>query len=298
MLDGRSRVRIIRTRDIRFPDEIIFPIRSVLNLRRAVQHLKDRPEYSVGHLDKMTIEFGMTTDPLEEEDVPMIEEAPDEIELTERTTNSKPSPPARVFSPLVEGEGEYPDDSVSTPQDVPTTGDVVSASTEKEVVLTTEEPPIPKRFYIRRNVELKEFGYSDDCVGCIAAAADTTPLPHSESCRKRIAGELNKHEWGRTRLQAALKREEGWIADRVEESDKGKTPSSSSTSKPATKKTATPLKQKKDKMYFFIEVCTSDTSVLGEYCLSLGWDVTRITINDDFTTNKGYEKALSPQKSC
>ena len=43
-----------------------------------------------------------------------------------------------------------------------------------------------RRFYIRREVELVKFCYSDNCDGCNAARLGTEAKPHSEGCRERI----------------------------------------------------------------------------------------------------------------
>jgi hypothetical protein len=159
ILSGKGKIRTIRTRDIRFPDEINFPIKAVLNLRRAVQHLKDMPEFSVGQLEKLTIEFGMTVDPTEDEEISFIPEPVEEVELTERSRSSKPSKATDVFAlnGAAEVEGEYPEEPEST-LEAEAAPEGVQASTGSEPISTTSFG-VPKKLYIRRNVELRELGY-------------------------------------------------------------------------------------------------------------------------------------------
>jgi len=52
----------------------------------------------------------------------------------------------------------------------------------------------PRRLYIRREVELARYGFTDGCAGCVAAAAQGPPAPHSEACRARIIDEMKKDE--------------------------------------------------------------------------------------------------------
>ena len=61
----------------------------------------------------------------------------------------------------------------------------------------------PKRVYIRREVELKQYGYSVGCKGCEAARSDLAPTNHSEDCRARITQEMAKYADGRQRLETA-----------------------------------------------------------------------------------------------
>ena len=43
-----------------------------------------------------------------------------------------------------------------------------------------------RRFYIRREVELAKYGFSDDCDGCRVAQVGAEAKPHSEGCCERI----------------------------------------------------------------------------------------------------------------
>eukprot|EP00973_Karenia_brevis_P060273 8386971-Karenia_brevis.AAC.1 len=44
----------------------------------------------------------------------------------------------------------------------------------------------PRRFYIRRDVELEKFGGADGCPGCDAWRAGLPPKNHNAACRERI----------------------------------------------------------------------------------------------------------------
>ena len=53
---------------------------------------------------------------------------------------------------------------------------------------------IPRQTCIRRNVELKKYGFSPGCPGCIAAETGSKPTNHSDICRARIEAEMQKDE--------------------------------------------------------------------------------------------------------
>jgi len=69
-------------------------------------------------------------------------------------------------------------------------------------------PPERRRVYIRKEVELKRYGYTDHCPGCLGAAANQPGTPHSEACRARIEHELRNdaEQGGQERLAAASQR--------------------------------------------------------------------------------------------
>jgi hypothetical protein len=55
-------------------------------------------------------------------------------------------------------------------------------------------PGAPRRVYIRRGVELRKYGFTEGCFGCVSAQAGTMPAQsHSEQCRNRI-GEAMKRD--------------------------------------------------------------------------------------------------------
>ena len=78
-----------------------------------------------------------------------------------------------------------------------------------------------RRFYIRREVELAKYGFSDDCEGCRVAQVGAAAKPHSEGCREHIRQAMMNDDVGQQRLRAAEQRvssagEEQSVATRVE----------------------------------------------------------------------------------
>ena len=63
-----------------------------------------------------------------------------------------------------------------------------------------------QRFYIRREVELAKYGFSDDCEGYRVAQLGAEAKPHSEGCRERIRQAMMNDEVGQQRLHAAEER--------------------------------------------------------------------------------------------
>ncbi len=49
----------------------------------------------------------------------------------------------------------------------------------------------PRRMRIT-NKDLEKFGFAAGCPGCRAASRGSTAVGHTDECRKRIAGELEK----------------------------------------------------------------------------------------------------------
>ena len=77
----------------------------------------------------------------------------------------------------------------------------------------------PRGLYIRRDVELAEFGYTANCDGCAAAKHGLAHRQHSRACRERIASELSKTEEGRSRLDRVREREEHFMLKVHEEEE-------------------------------------------------------------------------------
>ena len=78
-----------------------------------------------------------------------------------------------------------------------------------------------RRFYIRREVELAKWGFSDDCEVCRVAQVGAEAKPHSEGCRERIRQAIRNDDVGQQRLRAAEQRgssagEQPSLATRVE----------------------------------------------------------------------------------
>ena len=59
--------------------------------------------------------------------------------------------------------------------------------------------------YIRRGIGLQRFGYTDGCLGCVAAVDALKPAGHSDACRKRVEAEMIKVDVGE-RVQKAKQR--------------------------------------------------------------------------------------------
>ena len=74
-----------------------------------------------------------------------------------------------------------------------------------------------RRFYIRREVELAKYGFSDDFEGCRVAQVGAEAKPHSEGCRERIRQAMMNDDEGQQRLRAAEQRvSSAGLCDRLE----------------------------------------------------------------------------------
>ena len=86
-------------------------------------------------------------------------------------------------------------------EDIPVKAAVVQGSVEEDSL----PPPIhpvpsqPRRVYIRKDIELARYGYTDDCPGCMAAALKTKAVGHSAECRARMEREMSAHPEGSIR---------------------------------------------------------------------------------------------------
>ena len=81
---------------------------------------------------------------------------------------------------------------------------------------------VPRGLYIRRDVELQEYGYTPGCDGCHAAENGLTHRPHSRVCKARIAEEVKKTEAGRRRLDAVSGREDRFVVAVHEKAEREK----------------------------------------------------------------------------
>ena len=61
----------------------------------------------------------------------------------------------------------------------------------------------PRRVYIRKDKELKKYGYTVGCPGCNAARSNMSGKDHSEACRERIQSRMEEDEESRRRLDEA-----------------------------------------------------------------------------------------------
>ena len=75
------------------------------------------------------------------------------------------------------------------------------------------------RLYIRR-ADVQKYGYSMNCPGCRSVMTNTTARAHTEECRRRLENCLAEDEETKFRSEAAKLRVEGWLASRVESTDK------------------------------------------------------------------------------
>ena len=80
----------------------------------------------------------------------------------------------------------------------------------------------PRGIYIRRDVELEEYGYTPGCDGCEAAQLGLSHKHHSMACKKRIRDEMMKTPEGKKKVEAIEKRAEEFIVRYKEEADKAK----------------------------------------------------------------------------
>ena len=53
---------------------------------------------------------------------------------------------------------------------------------------------LKRRFWIRRNVELRQYGFTDGCPGCEAAEKRAKAVGHTEVCRKRVEAKMLAQE--------------------------------------------------------------------------------------------------------
>ena len=97
-----------------------------------------------------------------------------------------------------------------------------SESVPKPVVERRRRDYVPRGIYIRKDVELEEFGYTDGCDGCFAAQNGLSHRQHSRACKARIRGELEKSEEGRKRLELLKQREEQYMVRLHEDQEEEK----------------------------------------------------------------------------
>ena len=69
-----------------------------------------------------------------------------------------------------------------------------------------DTPSVPRRAKIRRNHELRMYGYTPGCPGCDAALRDAELVNHSEICRSRIEAATRDDDEGAQRLEASAAR--------------------------------------------------------------------------------------------
>ena len=88
---------------------------------------------------------------------------------------------------------------------------IIEEEKPAEVVVRRKKGYVPRGIYIRRDVELEEFGFTDGCDGCDRAKHGLSHRQHSRACKQRISEELSKTAEGRNRLEQIKDREERYI---------------------------------------------------------------------------------------
>jgi len=68
------------------------------------------------------------------------------------------------------------------------------------------EAPAPRNVYIRREVERRTYGYTEGCLGCLAACLKRPAVSHSTICRARITRCMQEDPAGAQRLAEAAAR--------------------------------------------------------------------------------------------
>jgi hypothetical protein len=100
------------------------------------------------------------------------------------------------------------------------------AEDKPEDVLPAAEPKrrnyIPRGIYVRRDVELKQFGYTDGCDGCERARAGLSHRAHSQACKQRIMEELSKTEAGKKKVDKVRRKEEEYLVAYQDREEKRK----------------------------------------------------------------------------
>ena len=100
-----------------------------------------------------------------------------------------------------------------TPGDVQNeSGEVPTMVASEPVVLEDELPPrlprereaevAPRRVYIRRNVVLRKYGFTQGCRGCMAAETGHAPENHSEARRRRVESAMEADDVERARIES------------------------------------------------------------------------------------------------
>lgn len=92
------------------------------------------------------------------------------------------------------------------------------------------EPVVDKAVYIRRDVELKEYGLTEGCAGCAVAKFGNRAVAHSQRCRDRIETAMAEDEAGKARIDDTMARNAKRLKKAIE--DRGLVPVSDQPEKP------------------------------------------------------------------
>ena len=96
------------------------------------------------------------------------------------------------------------------------------ASTRTSPQVVVPAAPVDRaasRLCIRRS-DVQKYGYSMNCPGSTSVMTGTTARAHTEECRRRLESCLAEIEETKFRSEAAKLRVEGWLASRVESTEK------------------------------------------------------------------------------
>ena len=72
--------------------------------------------------------------------------------------------------------------------------------------MSNRKKGLKRRVWIRRNVDLRQYGFTDACLGCEAAAKGLKAVGHTEACRSRIEAKMLEDEASAARLWRARER--------------------------------------------------------------------------------------------
>jgi hypothetical protein len=81
---------------------------------------------------------------------------------------------------------------------------------------------VPRGIYVRRDVELKRFGFTPGCDGCERARMGLSYRAHSSVCKARIMEELNKSDEGKKKVDRVKRKEEEFLVAYQEREERQK----------------------------------------------------------------------------
>jgi len=85
------------------------------------------------------------------------------------------------------------------------------APEEEKPVEKKKRGYVPRGIYVRKDVELKQFGFTEGCDGCDRARHGLSHRAHTKACKERIMGEMRKTEAGRKKVEKMERRAEEFI---------------------------------------------------------------------------------------
>ena len=85
------------------------------------------------------------------------------------------------------------------------------APEEEKPVEKKKRGYVPRGISVRKDVELKQFGFTEGCDGCDRARHGLSHRAHTKACKERIMGEMRKTEAGRKKVEKMERRAEEFI---------------------------------------------------------------------------------------